>query len=213
MDARHAPRELPVIRPDEEVLDGKPQLGNDVRRNEQRHKRGERAGLQLGREVLDRGVKRMPLTVHRAGIAIRPQAHAREIPVVAVKPLAREQQLAQGVGVGHAVIVHDPDKVIPRLDRNAHAKVETTGTTEVLPRVVIDEAAAGNERRKRLLRAVRARVVNDDDRELVGVPKPAEVLGRKAVEALEQKLLAVVGHDDGRDAPLARWGRAILGAH
>ena len=115
--------------------------------------------------------------------------------------------------MGHAVIVHDPDKVIPRLDRNAHAKVEATGTTEVLPRVVIEEAAAGNERRKRLLRAVRARVVNDDDRELVGVPKPAEVLGRKAVEALEQKLLAVVRHDDGRDAPLARWGRAILGAH
>ena len=193
---RDAARELPVISPDEEVLYGETELRDDIRRHEERDEGRKRAGLQLGGEILDCVMQRVPLA----------------ITILPVQALARDEELTQGVRVRHAVVVHDPNVVVPKLDGLSHAIVEPTGAAEVLARIEIGDLPGLSEGGQRLLGTIRARVVNDDDGKAVAFAKGTKVLLAKAIEALEQQVLAVICHDDGGDA-LAILGISADGGH
>ncbi len=144
-------------------------------------------------------MQRVALLVHDARLAVGPQADTREVAKLLAQPLAGDKQLAQGVGVRHAVVVHDPDVVIAKLDGLAHAEVEAAGAAEVLPGVEVANLTGLDARCQRLLGTVGARVVHDDDAELVALPQRRQLLGLQAVEALLEKLHAVVGDDDRGD--------------
>ena len=157
-------------------------------------------------------MQRVPLAVHGARGAVSPETDAREIAVLPVQALARDKELTQGVRMGHAVVVHDPNVVVAKLDGLSHAIVEPTGTAEVLARIEIGDLPGLSEGGQRLLGAIRARVVNDDDGKAIAPGKGAEVLLAKAIEALEQQVLAVIRHDDGGDA-LTVLGVSADGGH